>query len=58
MKYMFEKFYPDSYVESAYVIDYEGLYKRDTGGLFLILTIPSCLTALLQMRGVLPFSGG
>lgn len=55
---MFEKFYPDSYVESAYVIDYEGLYKRGTGGLFLILIIPSCLTALLQMRGVLPFSGG
>ena len=55
---MFEKFYPDSYVESAYVIDYERLYKKGYRGIILILTIPSCLTALLQMRGVLPFSGG
>lgn len=29
---MFEKFYPDSYVESAYVIDYEGLYKKGIQG--------------------------
>lgn len=33
MKYMFEKFYPDSYVESAYVIDYEGLYKKGYRGI-------------------------
>ena len=30
---MFEKFYPDSYVESAYVIDYEGLYKKGYRGI-------------------------
>ena len=32
-KSMFEKFYPDSYVESAYVIDYEGLYKKGYRGI-------------------------
>lgn len=29
---MFERFYPDEYVESAYVIDYEGMYKKGYRG--------------------------
>ena len=31
-KQMFERFYPDKYVESAYVIDYEGMYKKGLPG--------------------------
>lgn len=30
---MFERFYPDKYVESAYVIDYEGMYKKGYRGI-------------------------
>ena len=30
---MFERFYPDKYVESAYVIDYEGMYKEGYRGI-------------------------
>ena len=55
---MFEKFYPDSYVESAYVIDYEGLYKKGYRGIIFDIDNTLVPHALLQMRGVLPFSGG
>lgn len=37
---MLKRFYPDDYVDSAYEIPYEELYKKDTGGLFLMWTIP------------------
>ena len=30
---MFDKFFPDRYVASTYVIDFEGLYKEGVRGL-------------------------
>ena len=44
---MFDKFFPDRYVASTYVIDFEGLYKEGVRG--LIFDIDNTLVP--QMKG-------
>lgn len=48
---MFRSFFPDEYLDSAYVIDYEKLYREGYRGLLLILIIPLSRTAHRQMNG-------
>lgn len=55
---MFERFYPDKYVESAYVIDYEGMYKKGYRG--IIFDIDNTLVPMGHRltRGASLFSSG
>ena len=55
---MFDRFFPDEYVASTYVIPFEKLYEDGYGALFLILTIRSCRTGRLQMNVRRNCSGG
>lgn len=55
---MFERFYPDKYVESAYVIDYEGMYKEGYRGIILTLIIRWCPMGRRLTRGASLFSSG
>ena len=49
---MFEKFYPNEYMDSTYSIDFKAYYDRGYRGI-----IPWCLTMHLQMTGQSVFSG-
>ena len=44
-------FYPDSYLDSTYEIDFDGLYRQGYRGLILILTIRWCRTGRRRTRG-------
>ena len=48
---LFETFYPDTWVDSTYQIDFDELYKKDTVALSLISTILWYLTENRQMNG-------
>ena len=43
--------YPDEYLDSTYSIDFDQLYKEDTGELYLILITPSYHMERLRMSG-------
>ena len=48
---MLQRFYPDEYLDSTYVIDFDKLYEEDTGALFLILIIHLFHTEHRRMSG-------
>ncbi len=47
---MFERFFPDEYLDSAYVVNYEKLYQEGYRGFCLISTIPWFLMGHRQIR--------
>ena len=54
-----ERFYPDVYLESAYEIDFEQLYREGyRGGYFLISIIHWYRTVRRQTGAVSNYSGG
>ncbi len=44
---LFEKFYPDAYLDSTYVIDFDELYKTGYRGVIFDIDIRLCRTAHL-----------
>lgn len=48
---LFETFYPDTWVDSTYQIDFDELYKKGYRGLILISTILWYLMENRQMSG-------
>ena len=52
---MFDKFFPDRYVASTYVIDFEGLYKEGVRG--LIFDIDNTLVPHLSLIHILSGTG-
>ena len=48
---LFEMFYPDDYVDSTYVIDFEKLYEKGYRGIIFDIDIPWYLMGLRPMTG-------
>ncbi len=48
---MFDKFFPDRYVASTYVIDFEGLYKEGVRGLIFDIDNTLVPHGARQMKG-------
>lgn len=54
---MFEKFYPNEYMDSTYSIDFKAYYDRGYRGILFDVDNTWCLTMHLQMTGQSVFSG-